>query len=43
MEAISKGMGSGMVKKVDLADIVDEEWSECLIINLKMRTSPILQ
>jgi hypothetical protein len=39
MTVISQGMGSGLVKPVSLSDIVDEEWSEYLMVNLKIRTS----
>lgn len=41
MKAISTGMGSGMVKHVELSDVVDEEWSEFLTIDLKMKTSEV--
>lgn len=39
MKAISSGMGSGLTKNVDLSDVVDEEWSELLSIDLKLKTS----
>jgi hypothetical protein len=42
MKAISKGMGSGLIKHVDLNDVVDEDWSEYLVLDLKMKTSNVL-
>ena len=41
MKAISKGMGSGETKIMELSDVVDEDWSEFLIIDLKMKASSI--
>ena len=32
-----------MTKNVELNDVVDEEWSEFLVINLKLKTSSVLQ
>ena len=43
MKAISQGMGSGMTRHVELGDVVDEEWSEYLALDLKMQTSPIFK
>ena len=31
-----------MTKHVELNEVVDEEWSEFLVINLKLRTSSVL-
>jgi hypothetical protein len=41
MKAISGGMGSGLTKHVELSEVVDEEWSEFLSLDLKMKTSKI--
>lgn len=43
MKAISKGMGSGMTKQVELSDVVDEDWCEFMTIDLKMKASEVLQ
>jgi len=43
MKRISKGMGSGLVKNVDLDDVIDEEWCEYLLVDLKMKTSPVFE
>jgi len=32
-------MGSGQTKHIDLNEVVDEDWSEFLVIDLKMKTS----
>jgi adenylate kinase len=40
MKAISAGLGSGAIKQVALGDVIDEEWSEMLSLNLKMKMSP---
>ena len=42
IECISKGLGSGQVQQVALADVIDEEWSEMLTLNLKLKISPEL-
>ena len=42
MKAISEGMGNGMTKKVDLNDVIDEEWCEYMVCNLKLKTSHVL-
>lgn len=39
MKTISTGMGSGLVKTVDLSDVIDEEWAEFLAIDLKLKVS----
>ena len=42
IQSISKGLGSGQVQQVALADVIDEEWSEMLTLNLRMQISPEL-
>ncbi len=39
MKTISTGMGSGLVKTVDLSDVIDEDWAEFLAIDLKLKVS----
>lgn len=39
MKAISEGMGSGQIKHVDLSEVIDEDWSEFLVMDLKLKTS----
>jgi len=34
-------MGSGLTQQVDLGDVVDEEWSEILSLDLKFRCSKL--
>eukprot|EP00350_Pseudokeronopsis_sp_OXSARD2_P001372 CAMPEP_0170558608 /NCGR_PEP_ID=MMETSP0211-20121228/36387_1 /TAXON_ID=311385 /ORGANISM="Pseudokeronopsis sp., Strain OXSARD2" /LENGTH=132 /DNA_ID=CAMNT_0010870703 /DNA_START=929 /DNA_END=1327 /DNA_ORIENTATION=+ len=41
MRAISKGMGSGLVKQVELEDIIEEEWAEYIMIDLKLKVSEV--
>jgi hypothetical protein len=36
MKAISEGMGSGLIKHVELSDVIEEEWCEFLTLDLKM-------
>jgi adenylate kinase len=43
MRTISQGMGSGLVKNVDLSEVVDEEWAEFLSVDLKLKTSAVLE
>lgn len=43
MKAISAGMGSGLVKHVDLDEVVDEDWSEYLALDLKLQASDIFR
>jgi hypothetical protein len=43
MKAISRGMGSGQVKHVELDEVVDEEWSEYLSLDIKLRTSDLFR
>ena len=42
IESISRGLGSGATQQVALAEVIDEEWSEMLTLNLRMKTSPEL-
>ncbi len=39
MQAISAGMGSGLIKKVELSDVLGEDWVEFLTLDMKFRTS----
>ena len=39
MRTISSGMGSGLLKHVELADVLTESWVEFLTLDLKMRPS----
>lgn len=43
MKTISEGVGSGLIKKVELADVLEEDWAELLTLDLKLKTSPVLQ
>ena len=43
MRAISTGMGSGLVKHVDLDEVVDEDWSEYIALDLKLKASEIFR
>lgn len=36
IKAISEGMGSGVTKHVELNEVVEEEWSEFMVIDLKI-------
>lgn len=36
-------MGSGLVKHVDLDEVVDEEWSEYIALDLKIKCSDIFR
>lgn len=40
MKAISTKLGSGAIKTVALSEVVQEDWSEMLCLNLNLRTSP---
>ncbi len=37
MKAISAGMGSGLTQQVELCEVVDEEWSELMTLDLKLK------
>ena len=41
MKSISSALGSGAVKNVPLAEVIDEEWSEFLTIDLKFKASNV--
>jgi adenylate kinase len=43
MRTISEGMGSGLIQRVELSDVVEEEWSEFLSIDLKIRPSSLIR
>ena len=43
MRAISGGMGGGGVKRVELEDVVEEEWCEFVTVDLKMKCSQIFR
>ncbi len=36
MTTISEGMGSGLIKHVELSDVLGEDWVEFLTLDLKM-------
>lgn len=40
MKAISAKLGSGAVKTVTLSDVLHEDWSEMLSLDLSIKTSP---
>jgi hypothetical protein len=40
MKAISTKLGSGAIKTVALSEVVQEDWSEMLCLNVNLRTSP---
>ena len=42
IKTISAGLGSGAIKQVALGDVIDEDWSEMLSLNLTMKLSPEL-
>ncbi len=39
MKTISSGMGSGLIKHVELGDVLTESWVEFLTLDLRIRTS----
>ena len=41
MKAISEAMGSGLVKNVELSDVIEEDWCEYLTLDLKIKCSAI--
>ena len=43
IQSISKGLGSGQIQQVALAEVIEEEWSEMLSLDLKLETSPELR
>jgi hypothetical protein len=43
MKAISSGMGSGLTKSVELSEVIDDDWSELLTIDLKLKASAVLK
>lgn len=43
MKAISSGMGSGLIKHVDLDEVVDEDWCEYIGLDLKMKASDVFR
>ena len=43
MKAISAGMGSGLVKYVDLDQVIDEDWCEYMSLDLKLKVSDELK
>jgi len=36
-------MGSGYTRNVDLSEIIDEEWSEYMTLDLKLLTSEVFK
>jgi len=43
VEAISKGIGTGLTESVELKNVIDQQWSEYLNINLKMKPSIVFK
>lgn len=41
MKTISEGMGAGLIKQVELSEVLGEDWVEFLTLDLKMKTSKI--
>ena len=41
MKAISEGMGAGLIKHVELADVLGEDWVEFLTLDIKIRSSKV--
>ena len=41
MKAISEGMGAGLIKHVELSDVLGEDWVEFLTLDIKMRPSKV--
>ena len=41
MKAISEGMGAGLIKHVELSDVLGEDWVEFLTLDIKMRSSKV--
>jgi adenylate kinase len=39
MKAISEGMGGGLIKHVELSDVLGEDWVEFLTLDIKIRPS----
>ena len=42
MDAISKGIGTGQSVSTEIDQVIDEDWVEYFNINIKMKSSPIL-
>ena len=36
-------MGSGLTRNVELSDVVDEEWSEYMSLDLRIKTSKVFE
>lgn len=36
-------MGSGLIKNVELSDVIDEDWCEFMTIDLKMQPSLVFK
>jgi adenylate kinase len=43
MRTISEGMGSGLIKHVELSDVIEEDWCEFLNLDLKIQTSVVFR
>jgi len=41
MKSISEGMGAGLIKYVEFADVLNESWVEFLTLDLRMRPSKV--
>jgi adenylate kinase len=41
MKSISEGMGAGLIKHVEFAEVLNESWVEFLTLDLKMRPSKV--
>ncbi len=39
MKAISEGMVGGLIKHVELSDVLGEDWVEFLTLDIKIRSS----
>ena len=43
MASISAGMGSGLTKHLELHEVIEEEWSEFLTLDLKFKCSSVFK
>ena len=43
MKTISEGMGSGLIKHMELSDALGEEWVEFITLDMKIQASKVFQ
>mgnify|MGYP000881425794 CR=1 FL=1 len=42
MQAISNGIGTGQIVSTEIDQVIDEDWVEYFNVNIKMKTSAIM-